>query len=132
MARDWPTNHDDHVRMKHRQVKSRANTDPADVWMQRFLIRQTGVKWTPRAQWGYRLFDFWCHRLGVAVELATDDADADQESDRAAYDRSAILVVRVRGFNADDAAHAVDIIKQATSWNERRAKCGMARIWGAD
>ncbi len=50
----------------------------AEVWAHPFL-KQTRLKWTRQSVWGYRIFDFWCHEKGIAVEIdgLTHDKDYD-------------------------------------------------------
>lgn len=96
-------------------------------------LKTTGLKWTRQAQWGFRLFDFWCSWIGVAVEVdgATHDAEIDAERDLLDWNRSAIVVVRVLNWNEDDAKAALIAIGQYPSWNIRRAQMGKAPVKGA-
>lgn len=84
----------------------------------------TGRKWTRQAMWGYRLFDFWCHELGIAVEV--DGPEHNQEydvaRDRYNYFRSGILVLRVRNFNEADADKAIKAIESSEAWKTRKEK----------
>jgi hypothetical protein len=68
------------------------------------ILEKTGHTWTRQARWGYRLFDFWCCPLGVAVEVDGPEHKQDYDSYRDEYifRRSGIVVLRVP--NRDEAA----------------------------
>jgi len=104
---------------KERRAASAAN--PNELWM-KAKLDTTGLQWTRQAQWGWRLFDFWCHELGIAVEVDGPEHDQAKDAKRDAYNlkRSGILVLRVRNQNEGDAAKALADIQAACTWQERR------------
>lgn len=93
-------------------------------------LRTTGREWTRQAQWGFRLFDFWNRDLGIAVEVdgPGHDLEADTASDRSNLVRSAIVVLRVRNYNEQEAASALEAIRTAEPWNVRRELVGLKAI----
>jgi len=97
-------------------------------------LKATGLKWTRQAQSGVRLFDFWNHRLGIAVEVdgLEHDACVDSARDYAVMKNRSVLVLRVRNFNEGDAAEAIRAIELSESWNARRRAAGLPPINGAD
>jgi very-short-patch-repair endonuclease len=127
----WPTNSSQHEYMKMRQSQNatRCVSNTSENWMHNKLQR-TPFKWTRQAQWGYRLFDFWCHQLGVAIEIdgASHNQSYDRARDRHNFQRSGILVFRVRNLNEEDAKRALEQIESAGSWNSRRAALGLKPI----
>ena len=109
----WPTNKEQHAYMKLRQKEQllKARWNPAEVWMYKKLL-STGLSWRRQAQWGYRLFDFWCAKLKIAIEVDGTSHNADYDAFRDSYNlkRSKILVLRVRNYNEEDAEKALKII----------------------
>lgn len=127
----WPRTADQHAYMKMRQAENlaRCETIRAEQWALSHL-KGTNRKWNRQAQWGYRLFDFWCHDLGIAVEIdgETHDADYDAARDARNYQRSGILVLRVRNYNEEDMERALAVIASSPGWNTRRAELGLKPI----
>lgn len=89
--------------MRFRQGQNRDKTVNAEKWAKRRLI-ESGHKWAHQTMWGCRIFDFWCHRLGIAVEVDGPEhrIDFDNARDRYNYYRSGILILRVRNFSDED------------------------------
>ena len=55
---------------EHRKLNlARARLNPNENWMLKKLREQTPYKWSRQVLWGYRIFDFWCDKLGFAVEV---------------------------------------------------------------
>jgi very-short-patch-repair endonuclease len=90
-------------------------------------LAQSGLKWKRQAQWGARIFDFWNHEKGIAVEIdgAEHRPDYDAARDRYNFLRSAIVVIRVRNRNEDDMQSALVKILEVDSWRERRERMGL-------
>jgi very-short-patch-repair endonuclease len=124
----WCTKSEDHKYMQMRQQQNleRCVTSANENWMAEKL-KATGLKWRRQAQWGMRLYDFWCHHLGVAVEV--DGPEHDQEYDRYRDEynlrRSGIIVLRVRNMNEEDAELALTAIAGACNWKARRDAMGL-------
>ena len=127
----WPTKKEQHEYMKQRQDQNieRSRDNPNENWMLEKL-QLTGLNWTRQAQLGYRLFDFWSHECGIAVEVDGPEHDVDYDSARDEYNfcRSGILILRVRNKNEVDANAALLIINSAETWNERRQRLGLKLI----
>ena len=127
----WPTRKEHHKYMRARQSQnmSRALTNANENWM-RDILEKTGHKWTRQAQWGFRLFDFWNHSLGIAVEVdgLEHNKSYDSSRDEYNYQTSGIVVLRVGNLNRDDADKAVAYITSSCTWNERRSELGLPFI----
>jgi very-short-patch-repair endonuclease len=89
--RPWPVRkeHSDHMRKRRRQNLSSALKNPNENAMAD-LLATTGYVWSRQATWGFRVFDFWCHKLGCAVEVDGIQHD------------SGIVVLRAWNNNATD------------------------------
>lgn len=130
-TRPWPTHSEAHAHMKMRQNQNRKRgLTKAEQWMLDEYLLQTNLKWTPQAQWGFRLFDFWNSMLGLAVEVDGPEHNASKDIARDAEDweRSRILVLRVRNWNRLDAEDALQRIRLASTWNSRRIKAGLKPV----
>jgi very-short-patch-repair endonuclease len=114
----WPVNKDMHAYMKAEQESSlvTCRTNANENWM-RDILKTSKYNWTRQAQWGYRLFDFWCSTIGVAIELEDPEQDIPISTGDDAYNytRSGIKVIRVRSRNKTDADNALaEIAKSET------------------
>lgn len=118
----WVTNKQEAEYMRLRQAQNRAKYSAAENWMWEKLCK-TGERWTRQAMHGYRLFDFWCHRIGVAVEVDGPEhrPDYDAYRDKYAWCRSAIVVLRVPNYDEARAADAIHVIANSQDWLERKA-----------
>jgi len=120
-----PKNADEHAYMRGRKAQNLAraihNQNENWFWIK---LSATGRKWTRQAQWGYRIFDFWCHDLGVAVEVDGPEHRKSWGAHRDEYNlrRSGILVLRVRNGNEEDAAAALQAISTAETWTARKER----------
>lgn len=123
-----PVDKETHAYMKERQKQNivSCKKSKAEDWMKDKLA-ETGLKWRRQAEWGYRLFDFWNHKLGIAVEVDGKEHNKEYDSyrDKYNYERSGIIVLRVRNFNEDDAITALSVIGKTEDWLERRKKMGL-------
>lgn len=126
----WPTNKEQHAYMAERAQQNaiRARSNRAENWMAERLI-ETGLKWTRQAQWGYRIFDFWCHKIGCAVEVDGSSHDGqrayDAYRDRYNFLRSGIIVIRVQNFDEDGAKAAISKIRRMQTWRDRKVEMGI-------
>lgn len=124
----WPKNKQEHAVMREREFVNlaRAKINPNENWMLAKL-KQTPHKWRRQTRWGYRIFDFWCHRLGLAVEVDGPEHNQAYDSyrDQSVLENYGVLVVRVRNKNEGDAQIALARIKETETWNQRRAKYGL-------
>lgn len=115
--------------MRQKQNRVLCKNSKAESWMFEKL-RDTDYKWTRQARWGIRLFDFWNHQLGIAIEVDGKEHNVyrDRKKDEIDYKVSGITVYRVRNFCEEDANHALIMITRSESWNERRQKMGLKQI----
>ena len=76
-----------------------------------------------QARWGTRIYDFWNHSKGIAVEVdgMTHDKEYDDRHDNYNLKRSGILVLRVPNYDETVAEEVLKRIGTACTWNERRA-----------
>ena len=108
-----PNTKEQHAWLKKKQEEHRAKgMTRAECWMYKKLVTRTGWNWTFQAIWGWRLFDFWCRDIGVAVEVDGPEHDTEWDSvrDRSNFKKSAIIVLRVPNFDeaAAERSHVVD------------------------
>lgn len=98
----WTTNAEEHAYMAERQRQNifNSNNNKSENWFIEKL-HGTGLKWARQSQWGYRIFDFWNHNLGVAIEVDGKGHRKKYDSYRDEYNfrRSGIVVLRVRAFS---------------------------------
>lgn len=115
-----------YMRMRQEQNLETAQKNPNENWMAERL-RTTSERWKRQLIWGFRVFDFWCGRLGIAVEVdgPGHDPDYDAYRDEYNYRRSGIVVLRVRNMNEADAANAIERINGSLTWSERRHALGI-------
>lgn len=114
------------MRMRAEQNKDRSRHNKNEQWA-KDILDSTGYKWTPQAQWGYRIFDFWCAKLGVAVEIDGPEHNADYDGYRDEYNfrRSAVVVIRVRNTNDQDMQKAISMLGRIGTWQDRREQMGL-------
>ena len=126
----WPTSQDEHayMAMRAKQNIARSKLNSAENWMHARLA-ETGLKWSRQAQWGYRIFDFWCHRIGCAVEVDGNSHKGceayDAYRDKYNFLRSGIVVIRVLNFDEHGADDAIAEIRSMKTWAERKAEMGI-------
>lgn len=114
--------------MLERQESNRVNClkSKAEAWFNEKL-KETNLKWTRQAIWGYRLFDFWNHKIGVAIEVDGKEHNkwVDKLKDNYNFKRSGIIVLRVDNFNEEHATEALEAIKKMDLWVVRRERMGL-------
>lgn len=115
--------------LRQNQNISNSKKNKNENWFSEKL-NKSKFKFSRQRRWGYRIFDFWCHSLGVAVEIDGPEhkPKIEQERDLLEFNRSRIVVLRVRNMNEDDAYKALTYIHQSETWNERRTAAGMKPI----
>lgn len=91
------------------------------------ILKSRGEKWTRQVLWGYRIFDFWNPVLGIAIEIDGPEHDPVYDAHRDEYNfrRSAIVVLRVRNQNENDAKAVFELIPRLGTWKERRSELGI-------
>lgn len=115
------------MRKKQNLIICRKNQN--ENWMAEKL-RTSGHRWSRQAQWGWRLFDFWNHELGIAIEVdgPNHDKAKDAEIDALFFKKSGIVTLRVRNKNESDAAQVLLFISNTNTWNDRRLAMGLSVI----
>lgn len=116
-----------YMRMRQKENLILCRKSKAEKWAYEILKEKSGYKWSRQAIWGFRLFDFWNHELGCAIEIDGPEhrKDYDLYRDKYNYLRSAIVVLRVKNFNSDDMNKALESLKKLRPWMERRALKGL-------
>ena len=119
----WIVRRDQAEYMRKRQSQNQKKTVEAEVWAKQRL-KQTNRNWTQQAIWGCRLFDFWCHELGIAVEIdgLTHDKNYDKARDEYNFFRSGIIVLRVPNYDEQSMDAAIQAIANADTWQVRKLK----------
>ncbi len=99
----------------------------AERWFWSQLCSRTQEKWTYQAVWGWRVYDFWCAELGVAIEVDGPEQDISKDRKRDAYNwkRSAIHVFRVPNFNQGRADTILFLVNSLDGWLHRRRRHGL-------
>ena len=132
---NWTTKKEHHAHMAERQKQNLENSakNANENWLAERLSA-TGYKWTRQARWGFRLFDFWNTQLGIDIEIDGPEHNSakDAKRDTEEWNRSGIMVIRVRNGNEADATEAIEKISTAGSWNSRRALLAKKSIKGGD
>lgn len=122
----YPAGAEDHARLREYAAKcleaSRRNPheNRVSAW-----LNKSGLKWGRQKSLGWRIADFWNHKLGVIVEVdgATHVKRDDEIADAIHAKRSAILVFRVKNKATDsDLTLLLCQIASVKPWNERRAE----------
>lgn len=88
------------------------------------ILSVNNINHKRQAIWGFRIYDFWIHSIGCAIEIDGPEHDEiyDKYRDIYNYLRSGIVVIRVRNKNHEDAMEAISFIKTIGPWRERRLK----------
>lgn len=105
---------------------ARSARNPNEQWAAERLSA-TPYRWKRQAQWGYRIFDFWCAELGVAIEIDGSNHDPDYDAYRDEYNfrRSGVVVLRVRNKNEKDMDSTIAALDRIESWTTRRLNMGL-------
>jgi len=112
--------------MRQNQNVAASRSNPNENWMAKKLA-ETSYKWRRQAQWGYRLYDFWCHQLGIAIEIDGPEHDQKYDAYRDEYNFrwSGIVVLRVQNCNEEEAAKVIAMLDVLGSWKDRRHELGL-------
>lgn len=115
-----------YMAMRKEENIERALNNPNENWMWKKLQR-TSYKWSRQARFGYRIFDFWCHRLGVAIEVDGPEHNVgwDMYRDEYNFRHSAVVVLRVRNRNEADADRAIGLLGRVGIWSKRKGRLGL-------
>lgn len=93
-------------------------------WMSSYLPKE---HWSRQAIHGYRIFDFWNHKLYVAIEVDGKEHKRAYDNYRDEYNfrRSGILVFRVRNSNEEDALEVLNSLSKIEDRKTRREGLGI-------
>jgi very-short-patch-repair endonuclease len=117
--------------MRKRKAQNLVNCESSTAESTVFnALQQTNYKWSRQATWGWRIFDFWNHTLGIAVEVDGPEHDSihDAENDAKNWKTSRIKVLRIRNYNSEDLQKVLDEINKSDTWNKRRTEAGLKLI----
>jgi len=108
--------------MRKAQNKSKGLTK-AESWVNERLVKE-GLKFSTQSIWRWRIYDFWNHVIGCAIEVDGPEHNIkkDKEKDLSDYNRSGIIVLRIRNFNQDDLDKTIEDIKNMEEWHPRRRR----------
>lgn len=123
----WPVTKEQSDYMRERQEQNRARNVKAEDWFLKEYLDPAQIHMTRQAAWGYRLFDFWNHSKGVAIEIdgPTHDPKYDEYRDRYNFLRSGIIVLRVKNYDASEATSAIEKFRAECTWHQRRKAMGL-------
>ena len=72
----WPVTKEHQAHMQARQADRMAKPmTKAEKWFYEGYLKDTGYKWKRERRWGFRLFDFWNARVGIAIEVDGPEHD---------------------------------------------------------
>lgn len=136
MSKSWPPGtkeKSDYLLMRQNQNIERSKTNKAENWFDEKL-KKCKHKYKRQRRWGYRIYDFWFHKLGLAVEIdgETHIKRWDELRDKQDFERSRIIVLRIPNFDEAEAYKALHYIQHSETWNERRLAAGMKPILHAE
>lgn len=99
-----------------------AMRNPNEEWMWQKLLK-TGHIWERQGLWGYRMFDFWCRHMGVAVEVDGPEHDTERDANRDAQALlyGGIVVLRVKNRDEEGAERVLRAVAaQPDNWDDRK------------
>ena len=124
----WPVNREQSAYLDQLQRINRSRTkhNACENWAAA-ILESGPLKWKRQSRWGCRLFDFWCHAKGVAIELDGPEhrPEYDAVRDRFVFERSGIIVIRVKNFDESGLRLAIARAADALRWKHRRANMGL-------
>jgi very-short-patch-repair endonuclease len=101
--------------------KCQTNKNENKVWS------ELGDGWSRQAVRGYRIHDFWNHRLGCAIEVdgAEHDRDYDNYRDEYNFRGSGVVILRVRNGNQEDIIEVLRVLPLMNDHATRKARMGI-------
>jgi len=105
--------------------KENKNENKADRLLKKYL---PDVKFSRQSRWGYRIFDFWSAKYGIAIELDGSEHNPNYDYYRDEYNfrRSGILVLRMKNSHIDKGIKEIaDIFFNFKEWKDRRLTLGI-------
>ncbi len=116
--------------MKMRKIQNhdhaQGNRCENEVWSR---LKDGRYSFNRQSSWGYRVFDFWCHELGVAIEVDgnTHDAGYDAYRDEWNFRRSAIVVLRMRNGDMRELGRIMKLLPKLHTRSYRKKRLGIGR-----
>ena len=124
----WVTNKEqaDYMRKRVGQNRNRSMKNKNENDAGTIFLKEDG--WKRQAQWGVRIFDFWNHLKGVAVEIDGPEHHQEYDATRDDYNfyRSGIIVLRVANGDLERMRLVAAQVRGYGSWSERRQSMGLA------
>lgn len=129
----FPTKKEEHEYMRKMKAQNRARMPwlKAEKWfLEEYISRlpkEPKFKFSRQSEWGYRIFDFWWHEMGVVIEVDGPEHNAGYDAYRDTYNflRSGIVVLRVKNFDDTTAVKAIENLVVECSWTDRRRSLGL-------
>lgn len=122
---NWLTDEEKKKEMRVNRDKCLAfsMTNPNENWFAKKLDSEK-LKYKRQRIMGFRIFDFFIHELGCAIEIDGPEHIAiyDEYRDIYNYLRSGIVVLRVKNMNEKDATEAIKLVKMLDQWPDRRKR----------
>jgi very-short-patch-repair endonuclease len=124
----YPTDKESHAYMRRRQAQNLAacvnNENENRVGR---ALTELGLKFSRQAIWGFRLYDFWISKYGLAIEVDVPEHDRayDRYRDEYNFRRSGIVVIRI--LNNEDCIpdRIKGVIFKIGDWMPRREAFGI-------
>lgn len=121
----WPTckEQSDYMRQRQQENLQRSLTNCNENWMAQLLKpRRVKEHWERQYRWGYRIYDFFSMKLGIAIEVDGPEHDKNYDTFRDVHNflRSGVVVLRVRNKNEDDAQAVLRFVEVSSTRLERR------------
>ena len=124
----WPTRKEEHaymfMRLEQNRASSQRNRNENQVASR---LSKTARKWKRQAMWGYRIYDFWCHAIGIAIEVDGPEHDANYDAYRDEYNfrRSGIVVLRLDNGDMVRLEEILSLTDRLGTWKDRRILLGL-------
>lgn len=104
-------------------------------WYLKRLEKKRWIRFVRQAVRWWRIFDFWCDKLWVAIEVDWKYHEEDwkkkkdENNDRHALEVSQVLVIRIKDFDSYWAREAIKKVKSLDPWWIRRKNAWLSHWW---
>lgn len=116
-------------RLRGYKYKNLSNSlrNPNENWFAGLLDESCVYSFGRQKLWGHCIFDFWCAKIGVVIEIdgKNHNAEKDRIRDEINFNRSGIVTLRVRNMNEEDAEIAIQEANSELIWWQRRQFIGL-------
>lgn len=119
--------HSDYMRKRVRENEVMSYANRTENAVAKILGENSSMIWRRQKQWGVRIFDFWCHQKGVAIEMDGPEHNEayDRKRDEYVLGRSAIIVIRFKNHDLAGVLKRCADIDQMPDWHTRRVERGL-------